>query len=102
MYMQYCCCCRTIATTTNDNNTSTTTHTLTITTTSTTITTNDYDNNNKTINLALSIPNVIALSTIVEKQHQVKHCSNVIGYEPADFIVQPPPKTIEGGFTFFT
>ena len=26
----------------------------------------------------------------------------IIGYEPADLTVYPPPKTIEGGFIFFT
>ena len=26
---------------------------------------------------------------------------SIIGYEPADLTVHPPPKTIEGGFIFF-
>ena len=26
---------------------------------------------------------------------------SIVGYEPADLTVHPPPKTIEGGFIFF-
>ena len=32
-------------------------------------------------------------------QNFIQH--NIIGYEPADLTVHPPPKTIEGGFIFF-
>ena len=33
--------------------------------------------------------------------NQLTRYTCMVGYEPADLTVHPPPKTIEGGFIFF-
>ena len=45
---------------------------------------------------------MLAKTIVVHSMCGLRTClNNVLGYEPADLTVHPPPQTIKGGFIFF-